>query len=242
MAVSPTSTLPGLGQRRRGQVGRRLDGHDGQVLLRRTADDPALQLLLVRGPHGHLVGALDHVVRGEDEALAVVDDAGARGPDRPRSARRPGRAPWPPARRSTASPGPSAGRRSAWSTSSPTRSPGVQTIPPTAPNERRDEAHSQPRPLARTGLTGAGNRRGLVGRRLLATGSRLGDQVVGIGRRQEVGHRRGRRQVPPGAPRGQHRGRVRISGRAHRHGWSPRMDGARRGARAVMAAKVRSAT
>ena len=47
---------------------------------RAPADDPARQLLLVGRLHGHLVGALHHVVGGEDEALTVVDDAGAEAP------------------------------------------------------------------------------------------------------------------------------------------------------------------
>ena len=77
MAVSPTSTLPGLGQGRRHQLGRGRHGDDGEVPLGSTADDPAGELLLVSSAHRHLVGAGHDVVGGEDETGAVVDDARA---------------------------------------------------------------------------------------------------------------------------------------------------------------------
>ena len=241
MAVSPTSTLPGSAS---GAAGRSDVGLTATMARSFSGARPTTRpfsscLSAVRTVT--LVGALDHVVGGEDEALAVVDDARAEALTdldlHDGRAERLGHLLDARLRARVLRRGDGRGGR---------RRAGRGALGPDDPSDRADQrgdqAHSQPRPLARTGLTGAGNRRGLVGRRLLATGSRLGDQVVGIGRRQEVGHRRGGRQVPPGAPRGQHRGRVRISGRAHRHGWSPRMDGARRGARAVMAAKVRRAT
>ena len=68
MAVSPTSTLPASASGAATRSVDGVDGHDGQVPLGRAADDPAGELLLVGGPHRHLVGAGHHVVGGEDQA------------------------------------------------------------------------------------------------------------------------------------------------------------------------------
>ena len=56
-----------------------LEADHRQVRLGVGAEDLAAVFSLVGEPHGDLVGALDDVEVGEDEAALVDDDAGARG-------------------------------------------------------------------------------------------------------------------------------------------------------------------
>ena len=77
IAVSPICTLSGSARSAVGRSLRGLHRDDREVVLGVAADYGAVERLAVGRLHGDRVSAGDDVVRGEDQAALVVDDAAA---------------------------------------------------------------------------------------------------------------------------------------------------------------------